>query len=186
MKKYNLGLTFTELVMVIAVIGILAVMAIPSYVQLQKSMESKWFHQDFISAYHAAKSAVILYHKPVVICGSSDIDHLCDHNWNKGLAVFIDANNNSQHDVTEKVLSYTPANIRFGVLKLKISLNKRIVKLSMERGLVFGYMGKFIYCQEDLTLMRALIWGSMGNMRFAQDSNGDGIRDNNGEALDCS
>lgn len=186
MQKLKTGFTLTELMVVIAVIAIVSTLAIPSYLQIQKKREAEWFHWDFNNALQLARASVPIYHQPIVICGSSAVSQLCDHNWNEGVAVFIDSNDNAQHDEAERILSYVPSNIRFGVVKLKISLNRRVVKLSMDRGLVYGYMGKLIYCPDESTLIRALIWGHMGNARLAQDSNGDGIRDDDGEMINCS
>lgn len=186
MHRWNKGFTLAELMVVIAIIAIVSTLAFPSYTQIRKKQEADQFHRDFYNAFQLARASVPIYHQPIVICGSSALGQLCDHNWNKGVAVFIDSNDNSQHDEAERVLSYVPSHVRFGVVKLKISLNKRIVKLSMSRGLVSGYTGKLIYCPDESTLIRALIWGHMGNTRLAQDSNADGIRDDNGEAINCS
>lgn len=180
------GFTLVELIVVTSIISILCVLAIPSYLHSRKIQEASNFHVEFYSAYQQGRAAVLVYRQPIVICGTSNINQLCDHNWNKGIAVFIDTNNNAQHDANERVLSYVPTNIRFGEIKLKISLNRRVVKLSMDRGLVYGYFGKLLYCTNEPTLIRAVIWGAMGNLRLAQDSNGDGIRDDDGTAINCS
>lgn len=186
MKKYNLGLTLTELVVVLAIIGIMTVMAMPSYTYLRKSIEASLFHHDFLNAYNTARSSATTYQQSISMCGSSSLTALCDHNWSKGIAVFVDNNDNRRHEVGEKVLSFYPSHIKFASTKLRISFGLRVLNFTIDRGLPSGSYGSFSYCSDEPKLIRSFIFNKMGNYRFAQDSNGDGVRDNNGVTIDCS
>jgi type IV fimbrial biogenesis protein FimT len=186
MKTDCQGFTLVELMVTIAIIAIICMLAAPFLLQIQKKNEAEWFHTNFSNAFSNARSWAVIHHQPIVICGSSSISNLCDHRWDSGIAVFIDKNNNSQYDNEEKLLKYEQSVIRYAEIKLKISLGKRVIKVTSDRALFSGYFGKFLYCSSDAKLTRAVIWGVMGNKRISKDTDGDGLHDDNGVILNCS
>lgn len=186
MYKNKSGMTLVELLVTIVVIAILTTIAVPNYFAWQKRQESQWFHQNFASGFNLARSTVVTYHRPVIMCGSSSINSVCDHQWDQGIAVFVDSNDNRQYDANERMVALYAQQFRFGTTKLRISRGDRIVRFEMDRGAPAGYYGSFAYCADDPRYVHAFIFNKMGITRLATDSDGDGVRDDKGADIDCS
>lgn len=180
------GFTLVELVTVIAIISIIVVFCAPSVLLMLKRQEADFYQAAFRDAFSTARATAMSHHQPVSFCGSSSLDAICDHDWNHGISIFIDTNNNRLYDGTDQLVKFIPINIRFGTLKLKISLGQRVMKFSPDRGLPAGSFGSFIYCSDEPKLIRSLIFSRMGIFRNSKDSNGDSVHDDNGNAIDCS
>jgi len=93
MKKYS-GFTLIELVVAMAIVGILLTLAVPSLKAYMQNNRLIAASNDLLSALHIARSEAIKLNKRVSICDSTDGENCTGTgNWDTGWIVFIDAAN---------------------------------------------------------------------------------------------
>jgi type IV fimbrial biogenesis protein FimT len=91
MKKYS-GFTLIELVITLAVVGILLAVGVPSLKTFMQSNQLVASTNELISALHVARSEAIKLNRRVSICDSSDGKNCGGTgDWSNGWIVFIDA-----------------------------------------------------------------------------------------------
>jgi type IV fimbrial biogenesis protein FimT len=91
MKKYS-GFTLIELVITLAVVGILLAVGVPSLKTFMQSNQLVASTNELISALHVARSEAIKLNTRVSICDSSDgMNCGGTGDWSNGWIVFIDA-----------------------------------------------------------------------------------------------
>jgi type IV fimbrial biogenesis protein FimT len=95
MKK-NTGFTLLELMVVIAIVGILFSVAAPSLKAFMQGNQLVASTNELLAAFHVARSEAIKLNSKVTICESSD-GATCDSttgDWTEGWIVFVDADGN--------------------------------------------------------------------------------------------
>lgn len=102
------GLTLVEMITVIAILGILAMVAAPSFITFRQNAERTRAVNAFVHAVFLARSEAIKRHSVVALCKSSS-GLRCENaagNWANGWVVFhnIDRDEPAQIDAGEAVL----------------------------------------------------------------------------------
>ena len=102
--KRNSGFTIIELMLVIAVAGILLSMAVPAMQMFSSNAKQTGAVNDFIAAMHVARNTAITSNARVTMCASTD-GATCGGAWNSGWILFRDSNSNQAVDGTERIIS---------------------------------------------------------------------------------
>lgn len=101
----QLGTTLMELMVALAVAGILAAIAIPSFAALMRSSRLSSFTNEMVSSLHLARSEAIKRNSRAVICTSATgASCAAGGGWHQGWLVFHDPNNNAELDADETVI----------------------------------------------------------------------------------
>jgi len=90
-KSTQRGVTLTELVIGLAILGILAGIGVPSFQNSVQNAKLSGPYNDLIGALHLARSESIKRNTHVVVCARApNSDTNCGINWSNGWLVFID------------------------------------------------------------------------------------------------
>lgn len=176
-----------------AIITILATLSLPAlYPEEQKEAERVFLQMAALVA--DARASAISKHSPVVICPAGTITS-CDNNWNAGVLVFLDINNNGQLDPTEPVIRHTvwgadlsaPQGRLLGTLHWRVFGNRQSIRIS-PLGEIDDQNGSLTWCPPagSLVAPHQMVLNRGGRIRLAQDVDGDGLReDSQGRILNC-
>lgn len=160
------GMTLIELLVVFSLIAIISFISIPHIEHYRARHEySQLFHLLYSHIYLARSHALITQHT-VVLCSSSDLQH-CDQNqWQHGILLYVDRNNNRQRDDDESILSSAVTQLKYAKLTWHGNASHpHNVVFQSDSGLPRGSMGHFLYCHlTDHTLQQALPLGAMGHL----------------------
>lgn len=102
------GFTLVELMVVIAVAGILTALALPSFSTSIRNSRLAGATNEFIGAVNLARSEAVKTNRGGTICASSN-GTSCSTDWGAGWIVFSDLNRNGIVDADETVLRYQQA-----------------------------------------------------------------------------
>ena len=105
MKKCSYGFTLIELIVVVAIAGILGTLAAPSFRNLINSNRLTSAANELLGATMNARSEAIKRSARVVLCKSGDAA-TCNNGltWDSGWIAFVDDNNNGTRDGGEELL----------------------------------------------------------------------------------
>lgn len=109
-RRASRGWTLAELLCGVGLTSVMVALALPSFAGALARSEQRGLVNDLFSDLALARSEAIQHGKRVVMCKSSD-QSTCLHEstWQEGWIVFVDANNNAQHDASETLLQVRSA-----------------------------------------------------------------------------
>ncbi|MDQ1315217.1 MAG: type fimbrial biosis protein FimT [Pseudomonadota bacterium] len=94
-----------ELMVVLAVVGILAAIGVPAFASLMRSSRLSSFTNEMVSSLHLARSEAIKRNSRAVMCTSATgASCAASGGWHQGWLVFHDPNNNAELDAGETVI----------------------------------------------------------------------------------
>ncbi len=103
--KRERGFTLLELMITLAVGGLLLSMAVPALQSFTNNSKRAGAVNDFVSSMHLARNTAITANSRVTICASSNATNCQAVTWDQGWIVFIDPNSNQSVDIGETILS---------------------------------------------------------------------------------
>lgn len=99
------GTTLLELVVVLAIAGILLAVGIPSFASLARSSRLSAATNEFLASLHLARSEAIKRGGRAVMCPSATGTSCADGGgWHQGWLLFHDGNNNARVDAGEDLV----------------------------------------------------------------------------------
>ena len=185
MKSSCQGVTLLELLIILAITGVLTMMAAPSLSKWQIRQEARNQAYQSMRIVQYARIRAVETGFPVIVCGSNTALK-CTHNWNHGTLVFLDSNGNKKIEPDNELLIQYPPLSNTGNLTWKAAFGMKYFR-ALPSGRA-SFTGSFIYCpaNADPRYASQVIINSSGRPRIAVDSDGDGIVENaRGESLVC-
>lgn len=172
------GFGLFELVTVIAVISIIVLISTPFFSSLLKENQAKTIYTTLKPILAHARAQSHSLHQAVALCGSKS-GQSCDNDWNGGILLFLDYNQNRVLDHNEQIIGHYTTAIKYGVLSWRGAGSSRsnVLLFEPERGRLNMSNGSFWYCAEQAKWHRLVILSNMGHVRSSKDSNGDGIHE---------
>lgn len=163
------GITLFELIVSILILIIITSIAIPSFHSFKERQEVNHLFPMLHQQVSLAKNHALAFHQDTVICASEDLSSCHNNQWNQGILIFFDANQNKIRDEDEKIISATALGIQYGELKWKGGAsNPNNLTFKGDTGLPRGAMGGFHYCNyKNIEYNQYFPLGKMGHLRAA-------------------
>jgi type IV fimbrial biogenesis protein FimT len=182
------GISTTELIIVLAIGGILCSAAIPSMLQFREQQQSAIALNQVIGAVHFTRNAAITHRATVTLCPSADgVQCTVRDNWHLGAIAFVDTDGDGQRGDDEQLLRVFPALSGGGRIYWRSFRNRSYLQMTAT-GVTPWQNGHFLYCpaDSDVRHARSIIVNAQGRIRTARAPSEDTIvRDAQGRPLAC-
>ena len=104
-RAFAAGFTLVELLVTIAISGVLLMVGIPSMANMAASLELSSATNVFVAGLYLARGEAIKRNKRVVLCKTADAVFCTnDGGWEQGWILFQDSNNNGLRETTEEII----------------------------------------------------------------------------------
>ncbi len=148
--KKTCGFTLIEFLITVSVVGIVAAIAVPSFVEQLKKMEAQSVNNILQTFLVNAKQDAMIYQNILTIC-AADANRVCVARNGEFLLSFIDKNGNHRFDDgVDALREFTAVPNRYGKIRLSVGLNRIYVDFKPQNGNPIGHMGHIKYCPNDL------------------------------------
>ena len=165
------GYTLVELATVLALVGIAAVLAVPSFTSLLESERVTAASNRLVAEIQQARLGAVSSGRRVVICGSNDAERCNDSpDWSGGTLRFEDTNRNSSHDAGEPVTGIVPASDLAG-LRVASTAGRRTLAFN-PNGLAAGANQTLRVCSLKRQEWRQIVINIGGRPRTARPAKG--------------
>tara|TARA_R110000868_G_scaffold8205_9_gene42834 strand:- start:11293 stop:11811 length:519 start_codon:yes stop_codon:yes gene_type:complete len=151
------GLTLIEVLVVIALLGIVAAIALPNMKSFMQKQQANSVMHTLNSAIHYARSEAVKTGEIVGLCGSDD-GETCSSDWSKGYIIYLVESN-------ELLRSYL---ITHGHLQWRAFPTSQYLQF-IPSGFSKQQNGTFVYCSADKSLAQALIVSQTGRVRIEKN-----------------
>jgi len=171
MQKRQLGISFIEILMVLALLGTLYFLAIPAFTQFLMRQDREVTLDRLRTAIQFAKSEAAKQGKMITLCGSENQQTCAKNNWNHGFILYTE----------EEVKKWLPEGVfpfegpKYGTLRFK-AFGGDFHTLHIGPNGTTINNGTFVYCPKDKNAKeaRALIINQFGRVYLStENSEGD-------------
>lgn len=164
------GFSLIELLTCLAVIAILSSLAVPTFQHIAAKQEFKSIQSLIQQQTRLARSHALTVHQDIVICAAGDIKSCSNNQWQHGLLMYVDLNQNRKLDSEDNVLYYSSTALKYGLLSWHgNATHPHQLVFQADTGLPRGSQGSFRYCSFKYPeLSHDFALGAMGHITVSE------------------
>jgi len=146
--RYQSAFTLSELLTTLAVIGILATIALPSILQMQRQYERIKTERLTQQLLQEGRGTAFSLRQRIIVCGSQYADQCNPADWQHGMLMFHDVNlDNLYTPDIDVLLRFEPLNLKYGTWRwIGGAKFSSFVRFEHTSGMPHASFGSFHYC----------------------------------------
>ncbi len=168
-RNTDTGFTLIELMIAVAIVGILIGIALPSYASARAAAQSQQLKTALVNALNDARTAAVVHGTDTILCPSAN-GETCSggFEWQIGFIAAIDTNNNERIDADDRRLLYRD---EVRDVRMLTSSGRKQIQFQPS-GSNSGSNATFTLCDaRGPTRATALVMNNRGDLREDQPSN---------------